>query len=308
MTDAMPRQDLKLPPPIGYISREEHAALIREAEAERDEAQRLMQMRHREMLAADELMRKHQGRAVAAEADRDRLAAANAALEARGGAGRAERDQLRAAVEGLIAVLDRNGEKGPIPDVEMMFCWLAAQNVRAAFRNTEGRGDMTDDEALETLFAMANVQDGYAKKATDRGLKIIHKANAKAQREVAATINDLRARLASAEAERDRLSAANAVLEAKVTALREAVDEQTKARAQHWLRRTMTAPEDAEVEALCERCGYGAVMDAASRLWARKPHGSGAFYIGGCIGFKSDEEARAALAEVQADARREGGE
>ena len=83
MTDAMPRQDLKLPPPIGYISREEHAALIREAEAERDEAQRLMQMRHREMLAADELMRKHQGRAVAAEADRDRLAAANAVLEAR---------------------------------------------------------------------------------------------------------------------------------------------------------------------------------------------------------------------------------
>ena len=83
MTDAMPRQDLKLPPPIGYISREEHAALIREAEAERDEAQRLMQMRHREMLAADKLMRKHQGRAVAAEADRDRLAAANAVLEAK---------------------------------------------------------------------------------------------------------------------------------------------------------------------------------------------------------------------------------
>jgi len=100
--------------------------------------------------------------------------------------------------------------------------------------------------------------------------------------------------------ERDRLAAANAVLEAKVAGLREAVDEQTKARAQHWLRRTMTAPEDAEVEALCERCGYGAVMDAASRLWARKPHGSGAFYIGGCIGFKSDEEARAALATQEA--------
>lgn len=158
-----------------------------------------------------------------AEAERDTLAAANAALEAKVGARRAERDQLRAAVEGLIAVLDRNGEKGPIPDVEMMFCWLAAQNVRAAFRNTEGRGDMTDDEALETLFAMANVQDGYAKKATDRGLKIIHKANAKAQREVAATINDLRARLASAEAERDRLAAANAVLEAKVAGLVDAL-------------------------------------------------------------------------------------
>ena len=67
---------------VEYILASEHAALIREAEAERDEAQRLMQMRHREMLAADELMRKHQGRAVAAEADRDRLAAANAVLDA----------------------------------------------------------------------------------------------------------------------------------------------------------------------------------------------------------------------------------
>lgn len=50
--------------------------------AERDEAKRLMQLRHREMLAADDLMRKHQRRAETAEADRDRLAAANAALEA----------------------------------------------------------------------------------------------------------------------------------------------------------------------------------------------------------------------------------
>lgn len=62
---------------------------------------------------------------------------------------------------------------------------------------------MNIDKALETLFAMANVQDGYAKKATDPGLKVIHKANAKAQREVAATIKDLRARLASTTAERD---------------------------------------------------------------------------------------------------------
>lgn len=81
----------------------------------------------------------------------------------------------------------------------------------------------------------------------------------------------------------------------KVRALVEAANWQTKARAQHWLRRNMTAPEDAEVEALCEKYGYGAVMDAASRLWARKPYGSGAFYVGGCIGFKSDEEALAAL-------------
>ena len=58
-------------------------ALVQALRAERDEAKRLMEMRHREMLAADELMRKHQRRADKAEADRDRLAAANAALEAR---------------------------------------------------------------------------------------------------------------------------------------------------------------------------------------------------------------------------------
>ena len=58
-------------------------ALVQALRAERDEAKRLMEMRHREMLAADELMRKHQRRAEKAEADRDRLAAANAALEAR---------------------------------------------------------------------------------------------------------------------------------------------------------------------------------------------------------------------------------
>lgn len=54
---------------------------------------------------------------------------------------------------------------------------------------------------------------------------------------------------------------------------------------------SINAPEDEEVRALCERVGYGAVMDAASRLWARK-HLNGAFYIGGCIG---DTSARAAL-------------
>jgi len=38
---------------------------------------------------------------------------------------------------------------------------------------------------------------------------------------------------------------------------------------------TINAPEDAEIEALCERIGYGAVMDAACRLWHRKdPVGS----------------------------------
>lgn len=41
---------------------------------------------------------------------------------------------LTDAVERLVVVLDRNDKRGPIPDVEMMFCWLAAQDIRAAFR------------------------------------------------------------------------------------------------------------------------------------------------------------------------------
>lgn len=56
---------------------------------------------------------------------------------------RAEMDALKAAVEGLIVVLDRNDKKGPVPDVEMMFCWLAAQDVRAAFRKIAPKGDAT---------------------------------------------------------------------------------------------------------------------------------------------------------------------
>ena len=65
-------------------------------------------------------------------------------------------------------------------------------------------------------------------------------------------------------------------------------------RARAMLRRGMNAPEDPHVEALCERYGYGAVMDAASRLWARKDS-LGAFFIGGCIGLRSDDEARALI-------------
>jgi hypothetical protein len=84
---------------------------------------------------------------------------------------------------------------------------------------------------------------------------------------------------------------------AREAALREAVVFATEQRATAFLRRNMNAPEDPHVEALCERYGYGAVMDAASRLWARKD-GSGAFYIGGCIGYKTDDEARAALAAL----------
>jgi len=45
----------------------------------------------------------------------------------------------------------------------------------------------------------------------------------------------------------------------------------------------INAPEDRAVEALCEAHGYGAVMDAAMRLWIRKDP-MGAFFIGGCLG------------------------
>ncbi len=41
-------------------------------------------------------------------------------------------DALMKAAEALAAVLNRHLGKGPIPDVEMMLCWMAAQDVRAA--------------------------------------------------------------------------------------------------------------------------------------------------------------------------------
>ena len=55
------------------------------------------------------------------------------------------------------------------------------------------------------------------------------------------------------------------------------------------------APEDPAVKMLCERFGYGAVMDSASRQWIRKDP-RGAFYIGGCVG---DRTARAALSQKE---------
>jgi hypothetical protein len=46
-------------------------------------------------------------------------------------------------------------------------------------------------------------------------------------------------------------------------------------------RQGIMAPEDAEVAALCERWGYGAVMDSAARQW-RKKDPSGCFLVGPC--------------------------
>lgn len=87
-------------------------------------------------------------------------------------------------------------------------------------------------------------------------------------------------------AERDALRAQLAIARA----------DSLEARLEAMSRRNMSAPEDPHVEALCLRYGYGAVMDAASRLWTRQDS-LGAFYIGGCVGFRSDDEALRAEAK-----------
>lgn len=48
-------------------------------------------------------------------------------------------------------------------------------------------------------------------------------------------------------------------------------------------RENLRASEDDEVRSLCERIGYGAVMDSAARQW-RKKDPVGAFVTGPCIG------------------------
>lgn len=185
--DPMPREDVKLPPPVGYVSRADYDALLarlEDAEAALEsigrntccegcqEAARVANaalsnrpadlpeeiqvwrsadtLEHvgawataRYPVEAVTYVRKDDAEAkfhqhgevqrrnflhlMSVEAERDdaftRLAAADAQVGA-----------LNAAVEGLIAVLDRNDKKGPIPDFEMVFCWLAAQDVRLAFR------------------------------------------------------------------------------------------------------------------------------------------------------------------------------
>jgi hypothetical protein len=45
--------------------------------------------------------------------------------------------------------------------------------------------------------------------------------------------------------------------------------------------RLIDAPEDPEIKILCERIGYGAVMDSVGRQWAKKNPG-GAFALGPC--------------------------
>ena len=63
--------------------------------------------------------------------------------------------------------------------------------------NSSLAGLVTD--AIESALAMATVQEGYAKKAGELGLQIIHKANAKAQRQIASTIRALQTERDAAE-------------------------------------------------------------------------------------------------------------
>ena len=63
--------------------------------------------------------------------------------------------------------------------------------------NSSLAGLVTD--AIESALAMATVQEGYAKKAGELGLQIIHKANAKAQRQIASTIRALQTEREAAE-------------------------------------------------------------------------------------------------------------
>lgn len=48
---------------------------------------------------------------------------------------------------------------------------------------------------------------------------------------------------------------------------------------------SISAPEDEAILQLCERIGYGAVMDSAMRQWIKKDS-MGAFYIVGCLGYR----------------------
>ena len=63
----------------------------------------------------------------------------------------------------------------------------------------------------------------------------------------------------------------------------------------------LNAPEDRHVEAICETFGYGAVMDASARLWARKDP-RGAFYVAGeCLGSDNLEAEAQAIRERALD-------
>lgn len=72
-------------------------------------------------------------------------------------------------------------------------------------------------------------------------------------------------------------------LEADVGRLREAWETMTSTVDFDGDRQGLHDLRDPEIRALCERIGYGAVMDSAARQW-REKCGIGAFIIGPCVG------------------------
>lgn len=133
-----------------------------------------------------------------------------------------------------------------------------------------------------------------------------HEANARFIAAARQDVPDLLAALKAVMAERDVMQASGSwyqekdidAMQAEAAALRARVAEVEGARLDAMARRRIHAPEDQHIEVLCNRYGYGAVMDAASRLWARKDS-MGAFYIGGCIGLRDDAEAAALRAKAK---------
>lgn len=86
-------------------------------------AERDRYLRH--LTAGAESLNAYKARAEAAEAQ---IAALTAQVE-----------RLTGAVKGLVEILDRHETKGPLPDVALMLCWLAAQDVRAVMREIGGQ-------------------------------------------------------------------------------------------------------------------------------------------------------------------------
>lgn len=162
--------------------------------------------------------------------------------------------------------------------------WDAADLITALLAQNAALQAQAREMAMDVLAASGQAQEAYqAQLAAEEKL-----ADWLSERDALRTERDtaLGMYLRSSD-EGFRQKARAEAAEAQVEKLRGAADWQEKQRRDAFARRHINAPEDPHVAALCERYGYGAVMDAASRLWARKDS-VGAFYIGGCIGIKPD--------------------
>jgi hypothetical protein len=159
--------------------------------------------------------------------------------------------------------------------------WLDADETLAAIACHLAPGDDLEDDASP---AVSKAVLRFWKKMCE-----VHQARIAA---LTATVDGLTAERDGAVIKRAAWELAARQMETERDTLRDrlarmegALEFQEQQRRDAFARRHLSAPEDPHVYVLCERYGYGAVMDAASRLWARKDS-MGAFYIGGCIGIK----------------------